>query len=101
MCNSSLGVIGLRADFARGRVINRLCASLRDPDTRRQFYFNEGEYCLFFGLNQVERQAVMDRDFVTLIQMWAHVVELDVLAALSGISTLEAIRLRRGHRILE
>ena len=46
-------------------------------------------------------QAVEDRDFATLIEMGAHVAELDGLAALSGLSTLEALRLRCALRILE
>lgn len=85
----------------RGQKINRLCASLRDPDARQRFYFNENAYCLKFGLDREERQAVKDRDFATLVTLGAHLVELDVLAALSGLSALEAIRLRRGLRILD
>jgi len=101
MCNSLLSVPGLRNIFARGRIINRLCASLRDPDVSRRFHCNEDAYCLLFGLNREERQAVQDRDFATLIEMGAHVAELDALAALSGLNTLEALRLRCGLRILE
>jgi len=96
-----LSAPGLRNIFARGQIINRLCASLRDPDARRRFCFNEEAYCLLFGLNREERQAVEDRDFATLIEMGAHVGELDALAALSGLNTLEALRLRCGLRILE
>jgi len=96
-----LSAPGLRNIFARGQIINRLCASLRDPDARRRFCFNEEAYCLLFGLNREERQAVEDRDFATLIEMGAHVGELDALAALSGLNTLEALRLLCGLRILE
>ena len=96
-----LSAPGLRNIFARGQIINRLCSSLRDPDARRRFCFNEEAYCLLFGLNREERQAVEDRDFATLIEMGAHVGELDALAALSGLNTLEALRLRCGLRILE
>jgi len=101
MCNSLLSAPRLRNNFARGQIIDRLCASLRDPEARRRFHFNEEAYCLRFGLNREERQAVEDRDFATLIEMGAHVAELDGLAALSGLSTLEALRLRCGLRILE
>ncbi len=104
MCNlggSHIGLMSQRNRFARGPIINRLCASLRAPEAARIFYFNEEAYCLQFGLNREERQAVKDRDFATLIVLGGHVAELDALAALSGLSTLEAIRLRRGIRILE
>lgn len=85
----------------RGQLINKVCASLRDVNARRRFYFNEDAYCLGFGLDREERQAVKDRDFATLVTQGAHVAELDVLAGLSGLSTLEAIRLRRGLHSLD
>lgn len=96
MCNIPISAVGRRNSPARGQIIDRLCASLRDTVIRRRFYSNEEAYCLLFGLNREERQAIKDRDFVTLIEMGAHVAELDALAALSGLSTLEALRLRRG-----
>jgi hypothetical protein len=97
----SVDVPQMRSRFLRGQYINRLCASLRHAHARQRFYFSEDEYCLEFGLDREERQAVKDRDFATLVTLGAHVVELDALAALSGLSTLEAIRLRRGLRNLD
>jgi protocatechuate 4,5-dioxygenase alpha chain len=98
MCNvggSFIGVTQLRDRFARGRIINRFCVSLREPNAQRIFSCNEGAYCLEFGLNREERQAVKDRDFETLVDMGGFVPELDSLAALSGLTTLQAIRMRR------
>jgi len=100
MCNgiSMIAAGGLERGpgFLRGARINRMCATLASPEARREFYFGEAAYCLRFGLNRQEREAVEDRDFVTLIGLGAHVRELDKLAALSGLNTLEAIRKRRG-----
>jgi hypothetical protein len=84
----------LRKRAVRGQIINRLCRSLQDLHARRVFYSNEAAYCLAYGLDREERQAVQDRDFVTLIQLGAHVRELDSLAALSGLNTVQAIRMR-------
>lgn len=82
-----------------GESINRLCSSLDDPDEQRRFYVNEDAYCLRFGLNKDERQAIKDRDFLTLIDLGGHVLHLDKLAALAGMSTIEAIRQRTGVSI--
>src|SRR3569833_1394 len=100
MCNQS-NVTSMRSRFLRGRVINRLCASLSKVDARHRFYLNEDAYCLEFGLDREERQAVKDRDYSTLVEMGAHVLELDKLAGLSGLNTLQAIRMRRGPRSVE
>lgn len=83
----------------RGESINRLCHSLEDPTERSRFEANEDAYCIRFGLRKDERQAVRDRDFLTLIDLGGHVAELDKLAALSGVNTVEAIRKRTGVSI--
>lgn len=83
----------------RGRAINNLCASLDNAAARKQFRANEEEYCLRFGLNRRERRAVRERDFPTLVNLGAHVVHLDRLAALSGLSTMESIRRHTDRRI--
>jgi hypothetical protein len=80
----------------RGESINRLCRALADPAARHDFYLNEDAFCLRFGLDKTTRQAVKDRDYVALIDLGGHVAELDRLAALSGLNTLEAIRMRTG-----
>ena len=98
MCNGVLNpaIQASEPRSVRGKSINRLCSCLADAEERRQFHLNEDAYCLRFGLNENERQAIKDRDFLTLIDLGAHVVHLNELAALSGLSTLEAIRMRAG-----
>jgi len=100
MCN---GISGISVDSAgarglprRGELINKLCHALTEPDERRQFYLNEDAFCLRFGLDKSARQAIRDRDYLRLIDLGGHVAQLDKLAALSGLNTLQAIRMRRG-----
>jgi protocatechuate 4,5-dioxygenase alpha chain len=96
MCNSSLPV-GISDGLPRrGELINQLCGALADPAERRDFYLNEDAFCLRFGLDRTARLAVKDRDYLRLIDLGGHVAKLDQLAALSGLSTLEAIRMRTG-----
>jgi protocatechuate 4,5-dioxygenase, alpha chain len=103
MCNGissiPIGRSVARNTYLRGRAINSLCSSLGNAAERERFRANEEEYCLAFGLHKHERQAVRDRDFLTLVELGAHVVHLEKLAALSGLSTVEAIRQRTGLSI--
>jgi protocatechuate 4,5-dioxygenase alpha chain len=87
-----------------GQSINQLCRTLADPQGRRQFLLDEEACCLRFGLDKEARQAVRNRDFVRLIQLGAHVIHLNELAALAGLSTLEAIRMctdASGHMVID
>ena len=100
MCNSFLssagGSSGIRVQGSRSAAINRLCGTLDDPANARIFLGTEAAYCLQFGLDRNARRAVRDRDFIALIQHGGQVAQLDKLAALSGLTTLAAIRMRRG-----
>ena len=86
MCNNILNLPVGRCAGAHGPVrrdaINRLCVSLDDPVGRGEFGLNEDAYCLRFGLDKDERQAVKDRDLVRLIELGGYVVHLNKLAAL-------------------
>jgi len=80
----------------RGESINRLCRALTDPIQRRDFLLSEDAFCLRMGLDKMTRQAVRDRDYLRLIDLGGHVAQLDKLAALSGLTTLQAIEKRTG-----
>jgi protocatechuate 4,5-dioxygenase alpha chain len=82
--------------FLRGRAINAFCASLDNAAARAQFRANEQAYCLRYGLSKRERQAVLRRDYVSLVELGAHVSCLDKLAAVSGVKTVEAIKQQAG-----
>jgi protocatechuate 4,5-dioxygenase, alpha chain len=91
-----VGSIDTVTQRRRGSAINLFCGTLDDPSSAREFLANEAAYCLRFGLDRAAQQAVRDRDFLALIHYGGHVGQLDKLAALSGLSTLTAIRKRRG-----
>jgi hypothetical protein len=100
MCNGisilSVGPSGLSGLRRCGESINRLCRALTDPNERGAFDLSEDAFCLRFGLDQTARQAIKDRDYLRLIDLGAHVAALDHLAALSGLNTLQALRMGRG-----
>lgn len=100
MCNGissiPLGRSVSRNVFLRGRAINAFCSSLENAAARERFRANEEAYCLRYGLSKRERQAVVKRDYMTLVELGAHVSCLDNLAALSGVKTVEAIQQQAG-----
>jgi hypothetical protein len=91
MCNGISTISESSGLPRRGESINRLCRALADPAERREFHRSEDAFCLRFGLDGTARRAIKDRDYLQLIELGAHVAQLDQLAALSGLSTLEAI----------
>jgi protocatechuate 4,5-dioxygenase, alpha chain len=78
----------------RGTLLNRFCESLVDEVNRRAFLMGEDAYCLRYGLNREERCAVLDRNYLQLLEAGAFLIHLDRLAALSGLDALTSIRLR-------
>ena len=100
MCNGFSGmaaeVSGLSGPPRRGKSINRLCRALADPAQRREFLLSEDAFCLRMGLDRTAREAVKNRDYLRLIDLGAHVGQLDHLAALSGLNTLQAIEQQTG-----
>ncbi len=100
MCHGMSGfprdISGSSGLHTRGESINRLCRALADPVQRREFLLGENAFCLRMGLDKISRQAVRDRDYLRLIDLGGHVAQLDKLAALSGLTTLQAIEKRTG-----
>jgi hypothetical protein len=100
MCTGMSGLPGEVAAYDRlpkcGESIDQLCRALADPRERREFYLNEDAVCLRYGLDRTARQAVKYRDYLRLIQLGAHVAQLDQLASLSGLTTLQAMKKRGG-----
>jgi hypothetical protein len=80
----------------RGESINRLCRALADPAQCSEFLRSEDAFCLRMGLDKLTRHAIRDRDYLCLIDLGGHVAQLDRLAALSGLTTLQAIEKRTG-----
>lgn len=68
----------------RGYAINRLCASLTDPDNRRRFSADEAAYCDAHGLSPEQKQAILDRDWTGMLDLGASIFYTFKLAVLDG-----------------
>lgn len=61
------------AEGRRGAGINRLCASLKDERNRRDFLADEEAYCGRFDLTDEQRRAILDRDWVGMLDLGASI----------------------------
>ncbi|SDK38427.1 protocatechuate 4,5-dioxygenase, alpha chain [Nonomuraea maritima] len=68
----------------RGYAINRLCASLTDPDNRRRFTADEAAYCDAHGLSPEQKRAILDRDWTGMLDLGASIFYTFKLAVLDG-----------------
>lgn len=84
---------GVRPDYVfdtaasrRGYALNTLLMSLREPQARAAFVADEAGYCDGFGVGATEKQAVLDRDWVALLEAGVSIFYLYKLALVDGVS---------------
>ena len=61
-------VFGLE-DSRRGYQLNRMCGSLKTAENRAEFVADEAAYCDRFHLSQPQREAVLTRDWVAMMDL--------------------------------
>lgn len=66
----------------RGRALNKMLYSLKDPDNREQFSTDEIGYCDKYELSEEQRQAVLDRDYKKMTNIGASIFYVIKLAAI-------------------
>ena len=68
----------------RGRRLNRLCASLCQPENREAFKRDEHAYLSKFGLSDQEKDLVRRRDFQGLIEAGTNIYYLLKIGSVTG-----------------
>ncbi|MEO3869510.1 hypothetical protein ABGB18_11815 [Nonomuraea sp. B12E4] len=66
----------------RGYAINRLCGSLKNAENRRRFSQDEAAYCDAHGLSPEQRKAILDRDWVAMLDLGGSIFYTFKLAVL-------------------
>lgn len=61
------------SEARRGAAINRLCASFKDERNRQDFLADEEAYCSRFDLTDEQRRAILDRDWVGMLDLGASI----------------------------
>ena len=68
----------------RGRRLNKLCASLCDPQNREAFRRDEDAYMGRYGLTDEEKALIRKRDFQGLIEAGTNIYFLLKIGSVTG-----------------
>ena len=71
---------------AKGYNLNMFCMSLIKAENRTAFLADEPAYLDQFNLNDVQRQAVLDRNWLKIIQEGGNIYYVSKLGATCGLS---------------
>jgi len=66
----------------RGYALNRMCGSLRYEENRRAFSADEAAYCDVYGLSEEQKQAVLGRDWIEMLELGGSIFYTFKLAML-------------------
>lgn len=72
------------AHYRKGYALNRFCQSLLDAGNREAFKADEAAYLDRFDLTAEQRQALLDRDWLGMLQLGGSIFYTLKLAILDG-----------------
>jgi protocatechuate 4,5-dioxygenase alpha chain len=75
-----------RKACAKGYALNHFCMSLMKPANRRDFLANEDAYLSLYALTGKQRRAVLDRNWLMMIQEGGNICYVAKLGATCGLS---------------
>ncbi len=70
----------------KGYALNRMCYSFNEAANRREFLADEDSYCAKYALTPVQREAVRQRNVLSLIAAGGNVYYLAKLAGIFGLN---------------
>lgn len=74
---------------AKGYALNLFCMSLMKEENRRRFLANEDAYLDLYTLTATQRSAVLDRNWLKMVQEGGNICYVAKLGATSGLSMEE------------
>lgn len=74
-----------------GFELNQFCMSLRSPQNRDRFHKDERAYLDEWKMTEAQKQAVLDRDFNTMLKLGGNVYFLSKIFASDGLSYVQAV----------
>jgi protocatechuate 4,5-dioxygenase alpha chain len=66
----------------RGYALNRMCGSLKHAGNRERFTGDEAAYCDEYGLSPEQKKAILDRDWIAMLDLGASIFYTFKLAML-------------------
>ena len=73
------------AQARKGYALNKMCFSFNDAANREAFQSDEIGYCLRYGLDEQQRQAIRERNVLKLIAAGGNVYYLAKFAGIFGL----------------
>lgn len=73
------------AQARKGYALNKMCFSFNDAANREAFQSDEIGYCLRYGLDEQQRQAIRERNVLKLIAAGGNVYYLAKFAGILGL----------------
>ena len=73
------------AQARKGYALNKMCFSFNEAANREAFQSDEIGYCLRYGLNEEQRQAIRERNVLKLIAAGGNVYYLAKFAGIFGL----------------
>ena len=73
------------AQARKGYALNKMCFSFNEAANRQAFQSDEIGYCLRYGLNDEQRQAIRERNVLKLIAAGGNVYYLAKFAGILGL----------------
>lgn len=74
-----------------GFELNQFCMSLRTPQNRERFHKDERAYLDEWKMTEAQKQAVLDRDFNSMLKLGGNVYFLSKIFASDGLSYVQAV----------
>ncbi|WP_190813970.1 protocatechuate 3,4-dioxygenase [Saccharopolyspora pogona] len=70
------------AQNRRGLALNRMCGSLKHAENRARFTAGEAAYCDSYGLSPEQKKAILERDWIAMLDLGASIFYTFKLAML-------------------
>lgn len=80
----------------KGYALNRMCFSFNDAASRKAFVEDEVAYCTRFGLSAAQRDAIVHKDILRLIELGGHPYYLAKFAGVFGLDMQDIGALQTG-----
>lgn len=80
-----------------GYNLNKMCYSFNEEAGRQAFREDEAAYCDKFKLNPIQKQAILDRDVITLLRNGGSIYYLAKFTGLLGLNVQDVGGLQTGQ----
>ena len=85
----------------RGYALNRMCYSFNEAKNRKAFSCDEIGYCNQFGLSEVQKAAILNRDVLGLLREGGNIYYLAKFAGILGLGVQDLGALQTGMTVAE